>query len=85
MFKKLCVTGIVVAAAGTTLFVAPAHADSENTNSSWNANSSQSGNNVNNVFAGNVGGGGATNVNNILGNAVTATNGSSAGVAADLD
>ncbi|WP_214322321.1 hypothetical protein [Nonomuraea sediminis] len=76
MIKKLCVTGIVVAAAGTTLLSAPAYASTNIGNSSHNANSSQSGNNFGNVFAGNIGRGGSTNVNNINGNAVTATRGS---------
>ncbi|WP_327086605.1 hypothetical protein OIE66_30310 [Nonomuraea sp. NBC_01738] len=80
MIKKLCVTGIVVAAAGTTLLSAPAFADTHNSNSSWNEHSSQSGNNLNSVYAGNVGGGRSTNVNNIVGNAVTSTNGSSTSV-----
>ncbi|MFI9555038.1 hypothetical protein [Nonomuraea endophytica] len=84
MFKKICMTGLVVAAAaGTTLLAVPAHADSSNHNSSWNSESQQSGNNVNNVFASNVGGHGATNVNNIVGNAVTTANGSRTGVAID--
>ncbi|MFD9945797.1 hypothetical protein ACFWYW_54870 [Nonomuraea sp. NPDC059023] len=83
MFKKLCMTGLVVAAAaGTTLLAAPAHADA-NYNASRNSDSQQSGNNVNNVVASNVGGHGATNVNNIVGNAVTSANGSHTGIAID--
>ncbi|MFI6326007.1 hypothetical protein ACIBG8_51410 [Nonomuraea sp. NPDC050556] len=80
MFKKLAVTGIVVAAAGAALMATPAYADTDTSNSSWNSNSSQSGNNFGNVFAGNVGGGRSTNVNNINGNAVTGSNGSRVGV-----
>ncbi|MEV0588203.1 hypothetical protein [Nonomuraea sp. NPDC050310] len=85
MLKKLCVTSIVVAAAGVTLMAAPASADSHSRNWSKNSESSQSGNTFGNVFASNVGGGWATNVNNINGNAVTASNGSRAGVFAVLD
>ncbi|MFI6601266.1 hypothetical protein ACIBHX_33895 [Nonomuraea sp. NPDC050536] len=76
MFKKLCVTGIVVAATGATLLSAPAYASTDIDNSSHNADSSQSGNNFGNVFAGNIGRSGSTNINNINGNAVTGTRGS---------
>jgi hypothetical protein len=79
MFKKLCVTGFVVAAAGATLMAVPAHAD-DNSNSSWNGHSLQSGNNFSNVVVGNHANGLSTNVNNINGNAVTAANGSGAGI-----
>lgn len=85
MLKKICVTGIVVAAAGVSLMAAPASADTDTHNSSWNSESSQSGNNFGNVFAGNVGGGRSTNVNNINGNAVTGTNGSWVGVRVFVD
>ncbi|GAA4047959.1 hypothetical protein [Nonomuraea soli] len=85
MLKKICVTGIVVAAAGVSLMAAPASADTDTHNSSWNNESSQSGNNFGNVFAGNVGGGRSTNVNNINGNAVTGTNGSWVGVRVFVD
>ncbi|MET9337670.1 MULTISPECIES: hypothetical protein [unclassified Nonomuraea] len=80
MLKKLCVTGIVVAAAGATLMSAPASADTYIRNSSHNHGAVQSGNNFGNVFAGNFGTRGATNVNNINGNAITATNRSGVGV-----
>jgi hypothetical protein len=87
MIKKLCVTGLLVAAtAGTTLLVAtPAQADSWNGNSSRNWGSSQSGNNFGTVVTSNVGGHGATNVNNVNGNAVTTTNGSGSRLGVDLD
>ncbi|MEU6999107.1 hypothetical protein [Nonomuraea sp. NPDC046570] len=83
MFKKLCVTGIVVAAAGATLMATPAQADTDTRNSSWNHDSSQSGNNFGNVVAGNFGTSRATNVNNINGTAVTTSNGSAARVSVD--
>ncbi|MFE3455294.1 hypothetical protein ACFXJ8_40895 [Nonomuraea sp. NPDC059194] len=85
MLKKLCVTGIVVAAAGATLMSAPASADTYTRNSSHNHEASQSGNNFGNVFAGNVGTRRATNVNNINGNAATATNGSGVGIRVWVD
>ncbi|MGR6922851.1 hypothetical protein ACU635_52090 [[Actinomadura] parvosata] len=75
--KKLCMTGIVAAAAaGVTLLSAPAYADTNAGNSSSNRDSSQSGNNFGNVVNANVNGAGATGVNNVNGNTVTATNGS---------
>ncbi|SDL88359.1 hypothetical protein [Nonomuraea jiangxiensis] len=76
MMKKLCVTGLVAAAAGMTLLSAPALADTNAGNSSSNRNSSQSGNNFGNVASLNLNGYGATGVNNVNGNAVTGTNGS---------
>ncbi|MFI6294110.1 hypothetical protein ACIBEJ_21150 [Nonomuraea sp. NPDC050790] len=77
MIKKLCATGAVVAAvAGASLLATPAHADSWNGNGSSNSESSQSGNNFNEIAAVNAGGGRSTNVNNLGGNAVTTTNGS---------
>ncbi|MEV0384179.1 hypothetical protein [Nonomuraea sp. NPDC050643] len=76
MMKKLCVTGVIAAAAGLTLLSAPAYADTNAGNSSRNTDSSQSGNNFGNVVNANVNGHGATGVNNVNGNAVTATNGS---------
>ncbi|GAA3474773.1 hypothetical protein [Nonomuraea roseola] len=85
MLKKLCVTGIVVAAAGATLMSAPASADTDTRNASRNSEASQSGNNFGNVFAGNVGTSRSTNVNNINGNAVTGTNGSWVGVRVAID
>ncbi|MGW4795545.1 hypothetical protein [Nonomuraea sp. MG754425] len=80
MMKKLCMTGIVAAAAGVTLLSAPAYADVNAGNSSSNHHSSQSGNNFGNVFNSNVGGTGATSINNVNGNTVTGTNGSGVGV-----
>ncbi|MFG1702252.1 hypothetical protein ACFLIM_03575 [Nonomuraea sp. M3C6] len=76
MMKKLCVTGLIAAAAGVTLLSAPAYADTNAGNSSTNNDSSQSGNNFGNVVNTNVSGHGATSVNNVNGNAVTASNGS---------
>ncbi|MEV4176125.1 hypothetical protein [Nonomuraea sp. NPDC049709] len=77
MIKKLCVAGaIVAAAAGVTLMSAPAYADTNAGNSSSNNDSSQSGNNFGNVVNANVSGHGATGVNNVNGNTVTASNGS---------
>lgn len=73
MLKKLCVTGVVVAAAGAALISAPAFADTTTSNSTWNRNSAQVGNNFVNVFVGNIAGGRSTNVNNINGTAVTRT------------
>ncbi|SEF60592.1 hypothetical protein SAMN05444920_101181 [Nonomuraea solani] len=76
MMRKICVTGIIAAAAGLTLLSAPAYADTNAGNSSSNNDSSQSGNNFGNVVNANVSGHGATGVNNVNGNTVTATNGS---------
>ncbi|MFF4617453.1 hypothetical protein [Nonomuraea jabiensis] len=81
MVKKLCVTGLVAAAAaGVTLLSAPAYADVNAGNSSSNRGSSQSGNNFGNVVSSNVSGRGATSVNNVNGNAVTAANRSVVGI-----
>ncbi|WP_214106366.1 hypothetical protein [Acrocarpospora catenulata] len=81
MFKKMMVTGAVLAAAcGAALAATPAHADSWTGNGSWNRNSAQSGNNFGNIAATNIGGSRATNVNNINGVTVTATNGGRAGL-----
>ncbi|NRQ34815.1 hypothetical protein HII36_23695 [Nonomuraea sp. NN258] len=85
MIKKLCATGIVVAAAGVTLLAAPAHADTHAGNAGSNHESSQSGNNISEVVLSNVGGHGATNVNNVNGNATTAADGSDIDVSAWLD
>ncbi|MEQ4718202.1 hypothetical protein ABN273_17595 [Nonomuraea sp. B19D2] len=75
MMKKLCVTGFVAAAAtGVALLSAPAYADVNAGNTSSNRESSQSGNNFGNVVSSNRSGLGATSVNNVNGNAVTATN-----------
>jgi hypothetical protein len=80
MMKKLCVTtGIVAAAAGLTLLSAPAYADTNAGNSSSNTDTSQSGNNFGNIANSNVSGSDTTSVNNVNGNAVTATDGSDAG------
>ncbi|NBE92120.1 hypothetical protein FE391_02450 [Nonomuraea sp. KC401] len=74
--KKLCVSGIVVAAAtGMALMSAPAFADTNAGNASRNRNAIQSGNNFGNVVNSNVVGRGATGVNNVNGVAVTATHG----------
>ncbi|MFI6734364.1 hypothetical protein ACIBI9_15650 [Nonomuraea sp. NPDC050451] len=81
MVKKLCVTGLVAAAAaGVTLLAAPAYADVNAGNSSSNRGSSQSGNNFGNVVNSNVSGRAATSVNNVNGNAVTATNRGAVGI-----
>ncbi|MEU4573073.1 hypothetical protein ACBI99_45650 [Nonomuraea sp. ATR24] len=86
MIKKLCVTGFVVAAAaGATLLAAPAQADTRNDNSSWNEESSQTGNNFANIGTSNVGGWGSTNVNNINGNANVATDDSAARQEVEVD
>jgi hypothetical protein len=74
MIKKLCVTGLVVAAAGAALLASPAYADIYNGSS--NSESSQSGNTFANVVTTNVGDEDSTNVNNVNSNASTATNGS---------
>ncbi|MFC5825632.1 hypothetical protein [Nonomuraea insulae] len=76
MMKKLCVTGLIAAAAGMTLLSAPALADTNAGNTSSNVDSSQSGNNFGNVANVNVNGHGATGINNVNGNTVTGTNGS---------
>lgn len=76
MMKKLCVTGLIAAAAGMTLLSAPAQADTNAGNSSSNVDSSQSGNNFGSVVNANVSGHGATGINNVNGNTVTGTNGS---------
>ncbi|WP_188194465.1 hypothetical protein [Nonomuraea sp. SYSU D8015] len=82
MVKKLCVTGLIAAAAaGATLLAAPAHADTNAGNSSSNRSSVQSGNNFGNVVNVNRSGYDVTSVNNVNGNAVTATDG--AGVSID--
>ncbi|MED7926589.1 hypothetical protein SMD20_20195 [Nonomuraea sp. LP-02] len=70
--KKLCVTGVLVAAAAGAAFLsAPAHADTNAGNASRNTNASQSGNNFGNVGNRNVSGASATSVNAVNGNAVT--------------
>jgi hypothetical protein len=80
MMKKLCVTtGIVAAAAGLTLISAPAYADTNAGNSSSNTDTTQSGNNFGDVTTSNVSGVDTTNLNNVNGVAVTATDGSHAG------
>ncbi|MEU6712677.1 hypothetical protein ABZ897_14450 [Nonomuraea sp. NPDC046802] len=77
MMKKLSATGLVVAAAaGVTLLSAPAFADTNAGNTSRNFGSSQSGNNFGNVYNANRNGTHSTAVNNVNGNAVTATGGS---------
>ncbi|RVX37992.1 hypothetical protein EDD27_0282 [Nonomuraea polychroma] len=70
MVKKLCVTGLI---AGAALLPATAYADVNAGNSSSNRSSSQSGNNFGNVVNVNVSGHGASSVNNVNGNAVTAS------------
>ncbi|WP_066364868.1 hypothetical protein [Herbidospora mongoliensis] len=75
MFKKLAVTGAVLAAAcGASLMAAPAHADTWVSNSSVNRGSAQSGNVFGNVAATNIGSGSSTNSNTINGISVTARN-----------
>ncbi|MFI6926133.1 hypothetical protein ACIBIZ_39790 [Nonomuraea spiralis] len=84
MMKKLCVTtGAVAAAAALTLLSAPAYADTNAGNSSSNHDTSQSGNNFGNVVNVNVSGSDTTSVNNVNGNAVTATDGSHAYTSVD--
>ncbi|MFI9596183.1 hypothetical protein [Nonomuraea sp. NPDC052265] len=84
MMKKLCVTtGAVAAAAALTLLSAPAHADVTGGNSSSNHDTSQSGNTFGNVVNVNVSGTDATSVNNVNGNATTATDDSHAGTSVD--
>ncbi|MEV0384180.1 hypothetical protein [Nonomuraea sp. NPDC050643] len=86
MIKRVCAAAAVLTvAAGGSLLAVPAHADDDwlgplpggdwATNRSGNYDSSQSGNNFGDVFAGNHGEGHSTNVNNINGIAPTATNG----------
>ncbi|TMR91480.1 hypothetical protein [Nonomuraea basaltis] len=76
MVKKLCVAGLVVAAAaGATLLPVPAYADTNMGNSSSNRGSVQSGNNIGNVVNANVSGHDASSVNNVNGNAITASDG----------
>ncbi|GAA3215686.1 hypothetical protein [Nonomuraea helvata] len=75
MMKKLCVTGLIAAAAtGVTLLPAPAYADVNAGNTSSNRSSSQSGNNFGNVVSSNRSASTATSLNNVNGNAVTANN-----------
>jgi hypothetical protein len=83
MIKKLAL--ITVTAAGVALVSLPAQADTRISNGSRNSESSQAGNNFHNIGASNRGGGRATNVTNIGGNAVVASNGSWARVAVDVD
>jgi hypothetical protein len=84
MFKKLCMSGIVVAAvAGATMLTVPAYADTDN--DSHNSASINSGNNFGNVVNSNVASGNATGVNNVNGTANTATHGSGVHTYADLD
>ncbi|MGN9838158.1 hypothetical protein ACTMTI_08545 [Nonomuraea sp. H19] len=86
MIKKLCATGLIAAAAaGATLLPAAAHADTHAGNSSSNRDSVQSGNNFGNVVNSNVSGRAATGVNNVNGNAVTATGGSGVSIDDILD
>ncbi|MDP4509467.1 hypothetical protein [Nonomuraea turcica] len=81
MVKKLCATGLIAAAAaGAGLLPAVAYADVNAGNSSSNRSSSQSGNNFGNVVNVNVNGHGASSVNNVNGNAVTASYGSRASI-----
>ncbi|GAB1824538.1 hypothetical protein [Herbidospora sp. RD11066] len=76
MFKKLAVTGAVLAAAaGASLMAAPAHADTWISNGSVNRGSAQSGNVFGNVAATNIGSGSSTNANTINGISATARNG----------
>ncbi|TDD47305.1 hypothetical protein E1286_18050 [Nonomuraea terrae] len=76
MMKKLCVTGLIAAAAGATLMSAPSYADVNAGNTSVNRASSQSGNNFGNVVSTNVNGRAATGVNTVNGNAVIGAYGS---------
>ncbi|WP_061299942.1 hypothetical protein [Herbidospora cretacea] len=85
MFKKLAVTGAVIAACGASLMAAaPAHADTWISNGSVNRGSAQSGNVFGNVAATNIGSGSSTNSNTINGVSVTARN-SVAGLAYRFD
>ena len=84
MMKKLCVTtGALAAAAALTLLATPAHADTNAGNSSNNHDTSPSGNNCGDVNIRNWSGTDATSVNNVNGNAVTATDGSDADSSVD--
>ncbi|GAA4531610.1 MULTISPECIES: hypothetical protein [Nonomuraea] len=83
MIKKLALVGFT--AAGLALMAVPAHADTRIDNDSRNSESSQTGNNFSNIGTSNRGGSAATNVTNINGNAVVATNRSWARVAVDVD
>lgn len=85
MVKKLCVAGLIAAAAGAALLPAPAYADTNAGNSSSNKSSVQSGNNFGNVVSANESGRRATSVNNVNGNAITATNGSGVSIDDVLD
>lgn len=77
MIRKLCATGVMVAAAaGVTLLASPAHADDRTDNRSANRWASQSGNNFHNLRAFNHGRGRSVNVNNVNGFTTTAANGS---------
>ncbi|MFG2078315.1 hypothetical protein SAMN05421874_101661 [Nonomuraea maritima] len=81
MMKKLCVTGVITAAAaGMTLLATPSYADVNAGNTSSNRASSQSGNNFGNVRIANVSGRSATSVANVNGNAVVGTSGSDVNV-----
>jgi hypothetical protein len=86
MIKKFGIAAVVVAA-GTALLAAPAHADTDTSNnsSSTNSASTQSGNTFGNVQANNRGTGSSTNVNNVNGNAATATHRSGVGVSTTSD
>ncbi|HEX4811530.1 MAG TPA: hypothetical protein VFV66_02105 [Nonomuraea sp.] len=86
MVKKLCVTGLIAAAAaGATLLAAPAHADTNAGNTSTNSDSAQSGNNFGNIANVNSSGTDVTSVNNVNGNAVTASDGGSVTIDDVLD
>lgn len=86
MIRKLRVTGaIMAAAAGVTLPAAPAQADGWTDNWSGNTYSTQSGNSFGDIAALNEGAGRATNVNNVNGNAATASGGSGIGVSTTSD
>ncbi|MGP3957146.1 hypothetical protein ACTWPT_14185 [Nonomuraea sp. 3N208] len=81
MVKKFCVAGLIAAVtAGAALLPAAAYADVNAGNSSSNRSSSQSGNNFGNVVNVNVSGNDARSINNVNGNAVTASGGSRASI-----
>ncbi|GAA3168884.1 hypothetical protein [Nonomuraea roseoviolacea] len=89
--KKLCATGLVVAAAGAALATAaslaavPAGADTAVSDSSSNRESSQSGNIFGTITVQNRGTGASTNVTSVNANTSTAARRSGAAVSNQVD
>ncbi|MDR8414675.1 hypothetical protein MTP10_38855 [Nonomuraea sp. 3-1Str] len=89
--KKLCATGVVVAAVGTAFAAVagpaavPAFADTAISDSSSNRESSQSGNMFGNIVAQNRGTGSSTNVTSVNANTATAARRSGAAVSNRVD